>query len=125
MLIKTIKQIIHAKNSYKKGIASILSFAIALTELTLISPVIAQVKQDLTHPVITEKINERSLPRRLKAIIRLAHTKLPPPTTTGTGRVSLEPLKDGIAWTMEVKLAIAQQKFCSIRGLLFQWFPLI
>ena len=104
MLIKTIKQIIHAKNSYKKGIASILSFAIALTELTLISPVIAQVKQDLTHPVITEKINERSLPRRLKAIIRLAHTKLPPPTTTGTGRVSLEPLKDGIAWTMEVKI---------------------
>lgn len=89
---------------YKKRIASIVSCAVALTELTLISPVIAQVKQDLPNPVIPEKIPQRSLSRRLKAIIRLAHTKLPPPTTTGTGRLSLTPLKDGIAWTIDVKI---------------------
>ena len=89
---------------YKKRIASIVSCAIALTELTIISPVIAQVKQDLPQPVIAENITQRSLSRRLKAIIRLAHTKLPPPTTTGTGRLSLTPLKDGIAWTIDVKI---------------------
>jgi predicted aspartyl protease len=90
--------------SYKKGIAFIIGCAIALTELTLISPVIAQIKQDLPNPVTPEKITQRSLARRLKAIIRLAHTKLPPPTTTGTGRLSLEPLKDGIAWTIDIKI---------------------
>jgi hypothetical protein len=100
MLIKTINQSIYARDSYKKRIASIISCVIALTELTLISPVIAQVKQDLPQSVIKEKITQRSLSRRLKAIIRLAHTKLPPPTTTGTGRLSLTPLKDGIAWTI-------------------------
>ena len=90
--------------SYKKGITAIISCAIAFTELTLISPVIAQIKQDLPNSVIPEKITQRSLSRRLKAIIRLAHTKLPPPTTTGTGRLSLEPLQDGIAWTIDIKI---------------------
>lgn len=104
MLIRKINQSIYARAFWKKGIAFILGGAIALIELTLISPVIAQVKQDLAQPVITETITQRSLSRRLKAIIRLAHTKLPPPTTTGTGRLSLEPLKNGIAWTMDVKI---------------------
>ena len=90
--------------SYKKGITAIISCAISFTELTLISPVIAQIKQDLPNSVIPEKITQRSLSRRLKAIIRLAHTKLPPPTTTGTGRLSLEPLQDGIAWTIDIKI---------------------
>jgi predicted aspartyl protease len=104
MPIKTIHQGIYARASYKKGMVFVLSCAIALGEFSFISPVIAQVKQDLSQPLTTEKSTQRSLPRRLKAIIRLAHTKLPPPTTTGTGRVSLEPLQDGIAWTMDVKI---------------------
>ena len=85
----------------------ILSCAIALGEFSFISPVIAQIKQESPDPVIPENIIQRSLPRQLKAIIRLAHTKLPPPTTTGTGRLTLEPLTNGIAWTMEVKIGRA------------------
>lgn len=104
MLIRKINQRGHVRDFCQKGIVSILSCAIALTELTLISPVIAQTRLDLLQSLTTEKSTPRSLSRRLKAIIRLAHTKLPPPTTTGTGRVSLEPLKDGIAWTIDVKI---------------------
>jgi len=75
-----------------------------LGEFTFISPIFAQTRLDLLQSVTTEKSTPRSLSRRLKAIIRLAHTKLPPPTTTGTGRLSLEPLQDGIAWTIDIKI---------------------
>ena len=104
MLIRKINQRDHVRDFCQKGIVSILSCAIALAELTFISPIFAQTRLDLLQSVTTEKSTPRSLSRRLKAIIRLAHTKLPPPTTTGTGRVSLEPLKDGIAWTIDIKI---------------------
>ncbi|MEB3308654.1 MAG: aspartyl protease family protein [Snowella sp.] len=57
------------------------------------------------QPLPTQQFSKtRSLSYRLKAIIRLTNTKLPSPRTTGQGIVPLNYLKDGIAWTVEVKV---------------------
>jgi predicted aspartyl protease len=111
MLIRKINQTSHAMSPYKNVIFYLILSAIALAELTFIFPTIAQAKQDFDKPIATQKSTQKVRFRQLKAIIRLAHTKLPPPTATGTGRLALEPLKDGIAWTMNVKIGERVEKF--------------
>ncbi len=53
----------------------------------------------------------RSLSHQLNAIIRLTKTKLPTPRTTGQSVIPLIYLKDGIAWTMEVKVGSTTARF--------------
>jgi hypothetical protein len=73
---------------FKYRLFYLLLCAITLGAFFFISPIVAQVKPELSQPITTKKFNSRSHFRQLKAIIRLV----------------LASIKDVIAWTMNVKI---------------------